>query len=71
MTAALAHEVEQMKAQQAVKKLDGDEGRTMTRLVAEQAGPPAGQPRAPAAPGTSYLQFYSARRLPVTYTRSY
>jgi hypothetical protein len=32
--ATLAHEVEQMKVQQAVEKYDGDEGRTMTRLVA-------------------------------------
>ena len=43
LVATLAHEVEQTKAQQAVEKFDGDEGCTVTRLVAGQAAAGAAQ----------------------------
>ena len=43
LVATLAREVEQTKAQQAVEKFDGDDGRTMTRLVAGQAAAGAAQ----------------------------
>jgi len=51
----LAHEVEQMKVQTAVEKVDGDEGRLTTRLVSGPPGPPGAPGRAgpPGAPGAT------------------
>jgi len=49
----LAQEVEQMKVQTAVAKVDGDDGRTTTQLVEGQPGPPgqAGSPGSQGSPG--------------------
>jgi len=51
--ATLAQEVEQMKVQKAVEKVDGDNGRTTTQLVKGQPGPPGktGASGATGAPG--------------------
>ena len=46
----LAREVEQMKVQRAVERLDGDEGGTSTQLAGAAAGQ-QGQPGAPGLPG--------------------
>ena len=53
----LANEVEQMKVQTAVEKVDGDEGRLTTRLVSGPPGPPGPEGRAgpPGAPGAQGL----------------
>lgn len=50
----LAKEVEQMKVQTAVERVDSDEGRLTTRLVSGPPGPPGppGKAGAPGAPGT-------------------